>query len=246
MRHLLLGTLISILLLAGAACQPVITPTPSIYPPVPTVVEPGLAHGEPCSPPCWQGLKPGKSTSADVAETINQVKASGWAKSVTLFPRGGFAAHPSSNPLRGMISVAVDEGTITEIYGEPLFYYSVEEMIEQLGEPASIYYVPQRYSSNKNACTTYPNKEDLGRYIRSSGFVIWYPDQAMVFFAEAPAADGGLVCPDMRIIYFCYYVPRPIKETLRDDWLADQCGIEALRGVTTTDLVEWHGFGSGY
>ena len=114
-----------ILALCLVGCQTTNTPTPGMYDLVPTVVEPGLAYGQPCSPPCWQGLTPGKSTSADVARAIDQVEVSGWAKSVVQFPSGGFLAQPIMGSYAGAVTAAVDEGVVTYISGNPLFYYSL-------------------------------------------------------------------------------------------------------------------------
>jgi hypothetical protein len=241
-RLLLLGTLLSILLLAVAACQPVNTPTPSMYAPVPTVVEPGLAYGQPCSPPCWQGLTSGKSTSADVAKTIDQVKASGWAKSVVLYPGGGFSAYPSPVTIDGSIHVYVESGVVSYTFGNLLFDYSIGELVHQVGEPENLYSIYRV----KQAPTTSCAEQDFEHAASTAPVVILHPTRGMIFTTSAPITALGLICPEMEINAFCYYTPLPIQEALKDDYVAKQCGFEGLKSVTEEDLIEWRGFGSIY
>ncbi len=68
----------------------------------------------------------------------------------------------------------------------------------------------------------------------------------MVFWAHAPFSEWGLVCPDMKIVAFCYYTPLPMPKTLIGDYIAGRCGYKTLGDVNEKDLIKWHGFGSGY
>ncbi|HUW14593.1 MAG TPA: hypothetical protein VM537_33040, partial [Anaerolineae bacterium] len=40
----------------------------------PPPVDTSLLTGEPCEPPCWQGLTPGESTEEDVAEFMKATR----------------------------------------------------------------------------------------------------------------------------------------------------------------------------
>lgn len=224
-----------------AACRPLDTSNQNLYQPVPTVVEPGLAYGQPCSPPCWRGLVPNKSTSTDVAKAIEQLGASGWAKSIEGNPNTGFFARPSLLTNQGTVGVYVDNGIVHHIFGNLLFDYSVRELVDQIGEPDNLYFV-YRGQPLKPSCS----ERDFKGPIQSAPVVILYPSRGMVFLISAPFTAVGLICPEMKILAFCYYTPLPIQEALKDDNVSNQCGIEALRGITEKDLVKWHGFGSGY
>lgn len=224
------------------ACKPASLPTQSMYQPVPTIVEPGLAYGQPCSPPCGQGLTPGKSTSADAAKAMEQIQASGWAKTIEGSPITGFAAYPSPYTMQGTVGVYVENGVVSYTLGNLLFDYSVGEMVRHLGEPESLYLVYRGGQPHKASCA----EHDFKAAIHKGAVVILYPSQGMVFLTSVPYEALGLVCPEMKILAFCYYTPLPVQETLKGDYLADICGLEALRGVTEKDLVKWHGFGAGY
>ncbi len=227
------------------ACQPSDTSRRNMYQPVPTIVEPGLAYGQPCSPPCWRGLTPGKSTSADVAKAIEQLKASGWAKSIVEYPAAGFSAYPSPVTIDGSVDVAVDDGIVHDILGRLLFDYSVGEMVRQLGEPESLRLV-YRVKPLHDSCSEQGPQDKPKPAENSAPFVVLYPNRGMVFLALAPFSEWGLICPDMKIVVFCYYSALPLQEALKGDYLANICGLEALRGVADKDLIKWHGFGSGY
>jgi hypothetical protein len=57
---------------------PVLSPDPTIAP-APTIVDPGLAYGVPCKPPCWYRLTPGTSTRQEASQAVEQLLASGQA-----------------------------------------------------------------------------------------------------------------------------------------------------------------------
>ncbi len=230
-----IAVVIAVMLLA--ACKPVDT----TYQPVPTVVEPGLAYGEPCKPPCWRGLTPGQSTRADVAKAIEQLRASGWAQSIE---RGhlGFFVRPSPFTNQGTVGLYVENDVVARIHGNLLFDYSLGELVRQLGEPENLYLVYRGGQPRKASC----EEHDFKDAIHSGAVVILYPSQGMVFLTSVPYEALGLVCPEMEILTFCYYPPLPISEALKEDYLSNLCGLGALEGATEKDLVKWHGFGSGY
>ena len=241
-RLFFLGTVLATLLLPVVACQPVSTPTPSIYAPVPTVVEPGLAYGEPCSPPCWQGLTPGKSTSTDIAKVIKELQVSGWTVSDWGNPEAGFTAYPSPATIRGAISVYAENSVVSYTFGSLLFDYTVSELVHQIGEPENLYPIYRVKQSPKASCA----EQNVERTAFDAPMIILYPSRGMIFTTSAPITALGLICPEMEIMGFCYYTPLPIQEALKDDYVAKLCGFDGLKGVTEEDLIKWHGFGSGY
>ncbi len=241
-RLLILGIPFLFLLLSIAACRPINTPPPRMYAPVPTVVESGLAYGKPCSPPCWQGLTPGKSTSADAAKVIRKLQTSGWASSIRGSFDNGFTAYPSPSTINGAISVYVENSVVSYTFGNLLFDYTVGELVNRVGEPENLYSIYRLKQSPNTTCA----QQDFEPAASSAPMVILYPSRGMIFTTSEPITALGLICPEMEIQAFCYYTPLPIQEALKDDYVARLCGFDGLKGVTKEDLIEWHGFGSIY
>ena len=72
-----------------------------------------------------------------------------------------------------------------------------------------------------------------------------YPTQGLWFWLKTPYGGTGCICPEMKVIYFCYYAPVSMQEAMKDNYLANLCS-PGLIDVAEEDLVEWHGFGGGY
>ncbi len=250
-RLLFLGTLLLVLLLVACvgnsptAVSTLTTKTPSpTRTPIPTVVEPGLAYGEPCKPPCWRGLIPGQSTSSDVAKVIEQLKTSGWANEVVGGPHG-FVAYPSPFTTRGTVGLLVVSGTVAHISGDLLFSYTLNDMVDQFGDPEAVY-MPIGNVPRKSSCLEQEGGDPTQSGYRSDPVYFLYPGQGIAFFALVPQADGDLLCPEMRIIAFVYHPPFSLPAGLKRDYLADLFANEGMKGITESDLLKWHGFGTGY
>jgi hypothetical protein len=223
------------------ACHPTNSSTPDMYQPVPTVIEPGLAYGQPCSPPCWQGLTPGKSTSADVAKAIEELQASGWTVSDRGNPDTGFSAYPLDT-ISGSIHVHVESGVVSYTFGALAFDYSVGELVRRVGEPESLYSIYRVKQSPKTSCA----EQNFEQAASSAPMVILYPSRGMIFTTSAPITALGLICSEMKVKGFCYYTPLLIQEALKDDYVAKLCGFDGLNGVTEKDLIKWPGLDVPY
>ncbi|MEJ5312463.1 MAG: hypothetical protein WHX52_22080 [Anaerolineae bacterium] len=212
-------------------------PSPQ-YTPLPTVVEPGLASGIPCKPPCWQGVTPGDSAS-DVELAMQRLRASGWAYEVKGGHRG-YSIYPLPT-ISGSIHIQMENDIATRVYGNLLFDYDVGALVELLGsEPEWVYVVNK--GGRCVSCKDWPP----GPYsdeIYTSPVHLLYPNQGLWFFAGTPW--NGCICPEMRITSFCYYIPMSIEEALDEDRLVNLCPV-STRSLTKEDLTEWHGFGGGY
>jgi hypothetical protein len=223
-----------------------ITATPettSIRTSVPTVVEPGLAYGTPCKPPCWRGLIPGQSTHQDVAQAIEQASADGWAESIVdgSSVGGGYSISPSSFTSHGTIDVTMENDVVATIGTSTLsFYYPIGSLVEQFGAPERLYLV----SRGATVCSSCEDWEP-GKPVPSIPVHLLYPNQGLWFLALIPESGLGCICPEMKVTSFCYYAPITLQDAFTDNYLADLCS-SSLKNVAQNDLVEWHGFGGGY
>ena len=230
--------------------RPTFVPPPT-YTPIPTVVEPGLAYGIPCKPPCWQNLIPGESTSQDVEREMERLRVSEWAYSVVGVVEGGrgdYHVRPSPFTIGGSIHVKIEEDTITRIMGNVLFDYHVGTLVEQLelGGPEGLYIVGG--SGGCDSCEEWepaPADNVPGTHGRYHPVHLLYPNKGMWFLMLVPLNGWGCICPEMEVVAFCYYDPVSMEEALKDNYLQELCGAQ-LSGVIEEDLTEWHGFGGGY
>jgi len=79
----------------------------------------------------------------------------------------------------------------------------------------------------------------------SSPVHLLYPNQGLWFLTLVPLSGLGCICPEMKVVSFCYYAPISMQEALDNNYLANLC-TDVLTGITEEDLAEWHGFGGGY
>ena len=210
--------------------------------PVPTVVEPGLAYGEPCKPPCWQGMLPGKTTKQEAAQAIEQIRSSGWASYVEEGPKGYYIQPLPTTP-SGSVSIGLESDVINKISGQVTFYYPTGTMVKQFGEPEALYTI--QGGVTEDSCARWKPPDPPTAPVMSEPIYVLYPNQGLAFLALAPLDGSGLICPEMKVTAFCYYAPLSMQEALKDDYLATLCGI-VPKSSEPVDPVKWHGFGSGY
>lgn len=211
--------------------------------PVPTVVEPGLAYGIPCKAPCWRGLTPGISTRQDAAQAIEQLQRDGWADHIVdgSSVGGGYSISPSPFTSHGTIDVVFKGDIVAEIRGSTLlFYYSIGSLVEQFGSPEGLYLV----SGGGGSCSSCQGWALPDNPVQNVPVHLLYPSQGLWFLALVPYTGLGCLCPEMRVIAFCYYSPRSMIQALSDEDLITLSA--ALEGVHEEGLTEWHGFGGGY
>ncbi len=233
------------LLVFVAACNSIqflpLKPEEVIPTPIPTVVEPGLAYGEPCKPPCWRGMLPGKTTKQEAAKAIEQLRSSGWASYMAEGPKG-YVIQPLPHTPSGSVSVRLENDVVTEISGQVTFYYPIGTMVEQFGEPEALYII--QGGVTEGSCDRWKPPVPPTAPVRSEPIDVIYPNQGLAFFALVPLDGNGLICPEMKVTGFCYYAPLSMQEALKDDHLATLC--EVPKSSESFDFVKWHGFGSGY
>ncbi len=220
----------------------VVTPFPTGTPP-PTVVEPGLAYGTPCKPPCWWGLIPGKSTSQEATQAMEQLRASGWADHIAGSGEGMYSVSPSQFTERGRTFVIIDDDLVVAIQGDiTLFYYPLGSLIKQFGPPEGIHSASGICSS----CQDWkpPNPPDA--IVNYTMVDLIYPTQGLWFSVRVPLGGSGCLCPEMPVDSFCYYPPVSMSQALNNNYLVKDTCWYVMDGVTEKDIIEWHGFGGGY
>jgi len=209
--------------------------------PIPTVIEPGLAYGIPCKPPCWQGLIPGESTAQEAKRAIEQLRTSGWANRVGGSSEGYFV-EPSPFTTHGSIYVAIEGDIVTEIGGTTLFYYPVGTLVEQFGGPEGIYVG----SSAKvcSSCKEWEPPDPPNASVMSIPGHLLYPSQGLWFEMLVPLSGLGCICPEMKVTAFHYSPVMSMPGMLNREYPTVRTDMPS--GITEEDMVEWHGFGGGY
>lgn len=185
----------------------------STYTPVPTVVEPGLAYGEPCKPPCWYGMVPGQSTREDAEQAIRLLRDTQWPEDISGGEPCGYSIEP------GSIRVTMENEVVSAINGQVTFYYPVGTMIEQFGEPEALYVVSPSHNTATGSCDEW-EPPSPGAHILRTPIHVLYPTQDLWFMLLVPVNGLGLICPEMRISAYTYYPGQTVEEALNSDALA--------------------------
>jgi hypothetical protein len=200
-----------------------------------------LAYGTPCKPPCWQGLTLGKTTSREAKQVVEELLADQQIENVIEYPETLIVSTVSGPDYHGNVGINFEDDVVTRIMGSVDFYYPLEALVQQFGLPERVY-EPGGGESRSSACKDWEPPQPVAAGY-SDPLHLLYPSQGL-YFAMLNNI-GGYMCPEMRIIAFCYYEPVSLSRALKDNYLADMCGIVALKDVTEEDVFEWYGFNEG-
>ncbi len=172
-RKVVMGVLAVGILLLGACGQesPTVDQTP--------FVNRGLAYGEPCKPPCWEGLIPGTSTEKEVTETLARLQADGqiaWFrctanKCVTEGVPGASA---------GSVDLGFQDRVLRSTSGRVYFDFSAQQLIDLIGEPTAVFQPTKADTStegHREAYTTCGAK--LGQFTIPTELL--YPERGACF-----------------------------------------------------------------
>lgn len=208
------------------------------------VVDPGLAEGTPCKPPCWQGVTPGVSTCEETGQAMQTLQGRGWRNAhVSTDSYCYYRVSPSGFGVIVGIRMGQDK-VVKSIGGRAEFYHPLEILLEQFGDPEGL--VLNRESIRCTSCEEWipPKPPDKPTQFTWEMNLL-YPSQGLEFLVIAPQDSAGCICPEMDVYAFCYYPPASMEEILKDDYLANTCSV-AFEGLTEEDITEWHGFGGEY
>ena len=222
-------------------------PVPSFIPepthiPEPTVVDTGLAYGVPCSPPCWQGLIPGKTPREEAARVLEELWSSGVVEDVLDTggtSDGAFIVQVASRT-ETLAMITFDRGVIESIDGDVNFDYTIGDLVAAFGPPEGIF---GQVETGSGKCLVCPESVTGPIAVSDVWVSLVYPKQGLYFRARIQGHLLGCICPEMSIGYFCYYLPQSMEDRIENN--RDKCSA-FLSGYTLADMAEWHGFGGGY
>ena len=239
--------LAAVLLIGVAALNACGPPSGQVSTPRPTFVDRGLVGGVPCKPPCWEGLTPGLATSQEVKQRLEELQAEG---QITSFYCSGGAsngvcyANRSEDRWPDSVDIEFKSGTVAWISGDIEFHFSVQQLIEAVGEPTwvSLMYRPRDCTCEGNTPVPTPPG-----HVEYTSFV--YPERGLAFGIEVHPDQSGCVCPYAEVLTFNYYPPMSSLSAFlcyRDVVESGGTGTPGPRSLKPSDYVEWHGFGPGY
>jgi hypothetical protein len=194
-------------------------------------VDTSLLTGEPCKPPCWQGLVPGLSTEEEVDEFV---RTSELVDQTTLFRRDitrhtgevvGVAVHWWSRA--DTAGVPRQFGNSLRIKGGVVQYMMIwldcevtlEELLSRYGEP-------HKWSTSWVA----PDIPDVD-------VVLYYPNHGFTASLTLPADDVWLR-PESNLDLVRYYPVVPVEDFLQ---LGPELGY--FYAYEEESLREWQGYG---
>jgi hypothetical protein len=192
-------------------------------------VDTSLLTGEPCEPPCWQGLTPGLSTEEQVNEFL---RTSPFVQRTTIYrgsvTRGAEIVGVSIDWLstanvqgaRAINSLHVEDGVLQDI----IVYLDSGATLEELLE---VYGLPDGISAGRTGVES--TRVDV---------VLLYPEHGFIAFLSLPAHDPSLQ-PDSRLSWLWYFRAAPLDRFLE---LAREAGFFS-GSVDVESFRNWEGYG---
>jgi hypothetical protein len=191
-----------------------------------TLVANGLLTGEPCAPPCWQGLIPGVSTEEEVDRFL---RTSQYVDTHTVSEDGYESGVAISWQRRGQGGAwnifDLQDGVLQVIR----MYCDSEVVLEQLID---------RYGS--------PDMFEAG-LVMLDGPVhtkvdLFYRGLGMMVELRLPG-DRPVLSPDTRVIKVQYFEPGALEEVLATIWLKKGVSLADLELRWLEDWRQWQGYG---
>jgi len=191
-----------------------------------TLVANGLLTGEPCGPPCWQGLIPGESTEEEVDRFL---RTSGYVDAHTVSEDGYEGGVAISWQRRGQAGAwnmfDLQDGVLQVMR----MYCDSEVVLEQLID---------RYGA--------PDKFEAG-LVMLDGPVhtkvdLFYRGLGMMVELRLPG-DGPVLSPDTRVLKVQYFEPAALEEVLATIWLKKGVSLADLELRWLEDWHQWQGYG---
>ena len=195
----------------------------------PPPVDTSLLTGEPCEPPCWEGLTPGVSTEEDVAEFMESTRlVDTRTVSRVGMTRGGEVVGVSirwhSTAGRGAAGnrFAIEGGVLQDITIYPDYDLTLERLIERYGPP-------QKYVSH------------LSGYERQwVDVTLYYPTHGFTVYLMLRPDDASLK-PESKVDSVWYFRAAPLER-----FVELECEAGYLGGTPEKSLEflrDWQGYG---
>jgi len=193
-------------------------------------VDTSLLTGEPCEPPCWQGLTPGVSTHEEVNEFV---RTSGFVNPQTLYPgrlsRGGQRVGVSlqwrsiAGRGRGHNSFTIEDGVLKYIIIYPDYDLTLESLIDRHGAPGKFLVII------------------AGSGLPYLSVTLFYPTHGFTATVELPIDDAQLL-PESIVSRVWYFQAAPL-----DRFIELGCEVGFLGSTPEKwleSLRDWKGYGT--
>ncbi|HUW96179.1 MAG TPA: hypothetical protein VMW58_10365 [Anaerolineae bacterium] len=197
----------------------------------PPPLDMSLLTGEPCQPPCWQGLTPGESTEEDVAEFMRATRfvdtRSVRRSSYTRLTRGGeevagvIIHWRSSGGLAMCNDFCIEEGLLTDLTICPYPGVTLGHLIDRYGPPEK-YEVIVPIGG--------PLYYDVTLFYATHGFTV---DLVLPY-------DDGTLRPESSVAEVWYFRAAPLERFLQLRYDAGY-GMSPARSLEV--LRDWPGYG---
>jgi hypothetical protein len=184
----------------------------------PPPVDNSLLTGDPCEPPCWQGLTPGESTLEDVNEFM---RTSGFVSPLTVFrgriTRGGEAVGVSirwdSMNGRGGGDFAIEDGVLKDMFIYPSYHLTLEDLIDRYGPPEKLHVMV------------------TGLHVPALEVTLFYPSYGFTADLELPV-DEPVLRPESSIVRLWHSRAGPLETFI-------ELGISYLGSYLGTSPEQW-------
>jgi len=195
----------------------------------PSPLDTSLLTGEPCEPPCWQGLTPGESTEEDVAEFI---RATRFVDTRTIYRgrltrRGevvGVSIQWSSTAGVGgrSNSFHIEGGVLKDIIISPDYDLTLQRLFERYGPPETYRAILQGFER------------------QWVDVILFYPTHGFtVYLALRP--DDPTLGPDSKVQSVWYFRAAPLERFIELGWEAGHLGTAPSEWPEF--LRDWQGYG---
>jgi len=200
----------------------------------PPPIEMSLLTGDPCEPPCWQGLTPGQSTEDDVLEFL---RSSRFVDTRTIYraalSRGGQVVGTSiqwrsTAARRSNVDnndFAIEGGVLRDMIIYPDYDVTLESLLQRYGPPDKFHVMV------------------TGRHVPELRVTLFYPTRGFTATLELPA-DELVLRPETNVIQVWYSEAGPLETFI-------ELGISYVGtylGTTpeqwSQSLRDWPGYGA--
>jgi hypothetical protein len=188
-----------------------------------------LLTGEPCEPPCWQGLVPGLSTEDEIERflmssslvnrsSIYRGRLSRGGETVGVSIQWLSTANVQGAPARN--SFDVEDGTLQDMTIYMDAQVTLEELLDRYGPPAKF------------------NAVLAGIHLTQVRVALLYPERGFIAFVEVPRAETTLRA-DSTVTWLWYFRAASLDRFLE---LAREIGFYG-GGVDVQSFRDWEGYG---
>ncbi|HUW96302.1 MAG TPA: hypothetical protein VMW58_10995 [Anaerolineae bacterium] len=192
----------------------------------PPPLDTSLLTGEPCEPPCWQGLVPGVSTVREVegvlagSEYVKQdsVERERWGGSSTIWWES------TASPPRGTErnAAVIKDSLLQTLVICPDYELAVDDIVGRYGTPEKLW-----------ASWAWPGGVE-------AAVTLYYPDEGLTVGLVLQPADGyHELDPGSKVTVVWYFAPTSLEGLIN----LGESIIFPPKEYVDTELVDWQGYG---